>query len=155
MNASPLPSPTKDLATAILGIWKLRSRIDIDLSGQRHIDPALGADPLGIVCFAPRDFAAQFMKRDRSGQQEPPASYRGRNNSQAVDGYDAYFGTYEVDEAAGTISTYLEASIAVANIGSVFVRHVRVRENELTIQLSTTAPDGTDITRTLTFSRLA
>ena len=63
-NTSLLP-PTKDLAISIRGIWKLRSRVDVDAFGERRMDPVLGADPLGVLCFASDYFAAQFMKRDR------------------------------------------------------------------------------------------
>jgi hypothetical protein len=33
------------------------------------IDSALGEDPLGVLCFAPGYFAAQFMKGDRIGSK--------------------------------------------------------------------------------------
>ena len=154
LHASALPAPTKGLARTILGIWKLKTRVDIDASGQRRIDPILGVDPLGILCIAPGYFAAQFMKRDRSTPANLQEPFRGKNNSMAVDGYDAYFGTYIVDEGAGTFTTYLEGSIAASNIGSTFVRDIRVLGNELIIQLPTTAVDGTAVTRTLTFSRV-
>jgi hypothetical protein len=154
MENTFLPAPTKDLAISIRGIWKLRSRVDTDESGERRVDPVLGADPLGVLCFASNYFAAQFMKRDRSAKGNTPAPAQGRNNSSAVDGYDAYFGTYELDERAGTLTIHLEGSISPSNIGSSFVRDVRVLDNELVIRLSTTDADGTAITRTLTFSRL-
>ena len=154
MTTASLPVPTKDLATAILGIWKLKSRIDIDGNGQRRIDPGLGADPLGIVCFAPGCFAAQFMKRDRSAGPAAPALPQAVNNSNAVGGYDAYFGSYELDAATGAITTLLEGSITPSNVGTRFVRDIRVVENELIIQLATTAPDGAAVTRTLRWSRL-
>jgi hypothetical protein len=65
MKKVSLPPLTANLAVAILGIWKLKSREDVDATEQIHIDPFLGRDPLGILCFAPNHFAAQFMKRDR------------------------------------------------------------------------------------------
>jgi hypothetical protein len=51
MKKDPLPPPTANLATAIIGFWKLESREDSDASGKVHIDPFLGRDPLGILCF--------------------------------------------------------------------------------------------------------
>jgi len=149
-----LPPLTLNLATAILGIWKLKSRVDKDADGRIHIDPFLGQDPLGILCFAPTHFAAQFMKRDRSGQENLAARLQTTNNTAAVNGYDAYFGTYSIDENAGTLSTHLEGSISPANIGSTYVRDARVVGNELIIQLRTTAVDGTPVIRTNTFSRI-
>ena len=61
-----LPPPSAGLASAILGFWQLVSREDFDAAGHRNIDPVLGADPLGVLCFAPGRFAAQFSRRDRS-----------------------------------------------------------------------------------------
>jgi Lipocalin-like domain len=154
MKNISLPSPTNDLAASIIGIWKLKSREDVDAAGQRQVDPILGPNPLGILCFASDYFAAQFMKWDRADQKFVLEPGQGRNNSSAVDGYDAYFGTYELDVTAGTLTVHLEGSISASNIGSSFVRDVRVLENELVIQLCTTAVDGAAITRTLIFSRL-
>ncbi|HEY6951576.1 MAG TPA: lipocalin-like domain-containing protein [Bacteroidota bacterium] len=151
----PLPTPTPNLASAILGIWKLKSRGDIDQSGRPRVDPILGPDPLGVLCFAPNYFAAQFMKRDRSGSENTTQPIQGKNNSSAANGYDAYFGTYELDQQRGTLTVQLEGSIAASNIGSSFVRAVRIVGDELIIQLPTTAPDGTAVTRTLVFSRLS
>jgi hypothetical protein len=154
MTKFSLPPSTANLATAILGVWKLQSREDVDAVGEIHLDPFLGRDPLGILCFSVSHFAAQFMKRDRSHQGDTTLREQTKNNTAGVNGYDAYFGTYSVDEIAGTLTTHLEGSISPDNIGSTYVRDARVVDNELIIQLQTTAVDGTDVTRTNTFSRL-
>jgi hypothetical protein len=154
MKKDSLPPPTANLAVAILGIWKLKSREDVDAKGKVHTDPLLGREPLGILCFGPNHFAAQFMKRDRSGQDSLLERAQAKNNTVGVNGYDAYFGTYSVDSVAGTLTTRLEGSISPANIGDTYVRDVRVVDNELIIRLQTTAVDGTAITRTNTFSRI-
>jgi hypothetical protein len=154
MKKASLSPLIANLATAILGIWKLKSREDVDATGHVHIDPFLGRDPLGILCFGPTHFAAQFMKRDRSEQENVLQLVSAKNNTARLNGYDAYFGTYSVDEIEGTLATHLEGSISPANVGDTYVRHVRVADNELIIQLLTTAADGTAITRTNTFSRI-
>ena len=154
MKKVSLPPLTTNLAAAILGVWKLKSRQDLDATGRIHIDPFLGRDPLGILCFAPSHFAAQFMKRDRSHQENVPQPVQAKNNTVAVNGYQAYFGTYSIDEIAGTLTTHLEGSISPADVDSTYIRDVRVVDNELIIQLETTAADGTAITRTNTFSRI-
>ena len=154
MKEASLPPPIANLGTAILGIWKLKSREDIDATGHVHIDPFLGRDPLGILCFGPTHFAAQFMKRDRSRQENMLQRVQAENNTVGVDGYDAYFGTYSIDEIAGTLTTHLEGSISPANIGATYIRDARVVGDELFIRLQTSALDGTAITRTNTFSRI-
>jgi len=83
-----------------------------------------------------------------------PQRVQAKNNTAGVNGYDAYFGTYSVDETAGTLATYLEGSISPVNVGKTYIREVRVVGNELIIQLKTTAVDGTAITRTNTFTRI-
>jgi hypothetical protein len=154
MTKGSLLPPTTNLAAAIVGIWKLKSREDVDATGHVRIDPFLGADPLGILCFGPTHFAAQFMKRDRSRQENILQRVQAKNNTAGVDGYDAYFGTYSIDETAGTLTTYLEGSISPINIGATYVRNARVVGNELFIRLQTSTLDGTPITRTNIFSRI-
>jgi Lipocalin-like domain len=146
--------PTKNLKTDIVGIWQLKSRVDLDSSGQRHIDPVLGADPLGIVCFSRDQFGAQYMKRDRSDSQGSPQLFRGANISSVHNGFDAHFGTYILDETLGILKVRLEGAISPSDIGREFERQIHVEGNELTIQFATTFADGLAVTRTLTFSRL-
>lgn len=153
MKAEPLPPPATDLNRAILGTWRLVSRIDVDAEGKRHVDPFLGADPIGILTFASRHFAAQFMNRMRDGAAQAGSSAPGANNTSAVGGYDAYFGTYAFDPNGGTIATTLEGALAPANVGATFIREIRVVGDRLLIRLATTAADGTPVTRTLTWER--
>ena len=154
VRLEPLPPPGADLGRAILGTWRLLSRIDLDGEGKRHVDPFLGADPLGILTFTPNSFAAQFMNRLRDAAPPPGASAPGANNTSAVGGYDAYFGTYVFDPKAGTIATTLEGALSPANVGVTFTREIRVVGDRLWIRLATTAADGTPVTRTLTWERV-
>ncbi|HYJ32672.1 MAG TPA: lipocalin-like domain-containing protein [Candidatus Binatia bacterium] len=160
MKPDPLPPPDLDLSRTLLGVWRLVAREDYDASGRKVIDPFLGPDPIGILSFAPKQFAAQFMNRSRGGGSAPAAPSAGAlppasgvNNTSAMDGYDAYFGTYDLDAAAGTITVSLEGALARGNIGMKATRDVRVAGERLWIRLATNAADGTPITRTLTFER--
>jgi len=62
------------------------------------------------------NFAAQFMKRDRS-VAVAAAEFTGQNNTTAIGGYDAYFGTYKVDETSGDVQTHLVAALSPATSG--------------------------------------
>lgn len=53
---------------SIEGLWWLLSREDYTLENELRIDPSLGANPLGILVYAKGNFAAQFMKRDRTSE---------------------------------------------------------------------------------------
>ena len=148
-STKPMP-----LSATLPGTWRLLSRIDVTASGQRKAEPSLGDDPVALLIYdRSGHFAAQFMRRDRSAAiADAPSS--GSNNSRARDGYDAYFGTYSVDDRAGTVTQQLQGALSRENVGAVLTRAMQVSGNELVIQLQTTAPDGTEVTRTLTWRRV-
>ena len=75
------------------------------------------------------------------------------NNSRAQGGYDAYFGTYTVDDSRGTVTQRLLGALSVENVGLVLTRAMTVEGDQLTIALETTAADGEPVTRTLVFRR--
>lgn len=138
----------------IQGTWWLLSRIDRTQEGERRIDPILGEDPVAILVYANDHFAAQFMKRDRSSETITQATAAGQNNTAAVGGYDAYFGTYTVDEHTGLVAHTLVGSINPANIGITVQRMLMVENEQLIIQLDTTATTGEPVIRTLTWKRV-
>lgn len=142
------------LSTDLPGTWLLESRIDITSNGERHPDPLLGEDAVALLVYdRTGHFAAQFMKRDRRGPMQAAAP-GAINNTQAQGGYDAYFGTYTVDDAKGTVTQRLMGSLSPQNVGMVLTRGMEVRGNTLIIRLETTAADGVPVVRTLTWSRL-
>jgi hypothetical protein len=145
-----MPVPTSSLP----GTWLLRSRIDVSASGERRPEPSLGEDPIALLIYdRSGHFAAQFMKGDRSTVlSEGPVG--ARNNTRAQGGYDAYFGTYTVNDAAHTVTQRLIGSLSQENAGSVLTREMHVRGDELVIRVQTSAPGGTAVTRTLAWQRV-
>lgn len=137
----------------LIGVWWLEKRIDHAADGSRRIDPTLGPDPIGILTYAPTHFAAQFMKRDRSGTAAT-ALGAGANNTAAVGGYDAYFGTYEINHRTGEVLHRLVAALTEANVGIEVSRTLNVEGDSLTITLATSTLEGEPVTRTLTWRRI-
>jgi hypothetical protein len=154
IKPEPLPNQTDNVAEALVGTWNLTSREDYTRQGDRLTDPHLGADPVGILNFSKDRFSAQFMKRDRSGDAGSEPGPQVENNSVAVNGYDAYFGTYSVTDDKAAIVVRLEGSLTPENTGQEFTRVVRVSDEQLIIRLDTATDDGVPIIRTLTFERL-
>ena len=76
------------------------------------------------------------------------------NNSQARGGYDAYFGTYTVDDTHGAVTQTLTGALSSANVGLVLTRVMTVVGDELTIRLETATRDGEPVTRTLRWKRV-
>ena len=152
MSLISLPHPSGNLSNEIKGLWLLQSREDWTSDGQKRIDPTLGANPIGILAYADKHFTAQFMKQDRSIKSDL-VSYSGLNNTVAIDGYDAYFGTYEVNEQTGKVNHNLIGSINEKNIGISVWRDLRVIDKKLYIQLETTTIENEAIIRTLIWKR--
>ena len=138
-----------------VGVWWLLSREDRAKDGSIRIDPTLGPDAKGILTYANGRFAAQFMKRDRSEVMDADDLSSGHNNTGAIGGYDAYFGTYAIDAESGDVLHRLEGALTPENIGIEVLRTLTVNGNTLVIQLETTTPKGEPVTRTLTWERVA
>lgn len=137
------------------GVWWLLSREDRAKDGSIRIDPTLGPDAKGILTYANGRFAAQFMKRDRSDMPNTPSPASGQNNTSAVGGYDAYFGTYSIDKKSGDVLHRLEGALTLQNVGMEVLRTLTVNDDILVIQLETTTLEGEPVTRTLTWERVA
>ena len=142
------------LSTTLPGTWQLLSRIDVAASGERRVEPSLGEDPLALLIYdRSGNFAAQFMRRDRS-VDVPDGPSGARNNSRAQGGYDAYFGTYTIDDEAGSVTQHLVGALSREHVGAVLTRVMDVRGDTLVIELETNAADGAAVTRTLTWRRV-
>ncbi len=94
----------------------------------------------------------QMMRQGRAAAIGTPANPRGRANPRAVLGYDAYFGTYTVDERAGTITHHVEGSLFPEDLGNDWTRPFTLDGDTLTLRFTSTT-DGGDVTRTLVFRR--
>lgn len=143
------------LSALLPGTWELLSRTDVNDAGEARIEPALGSDPVAWVIYdRSGHFSAQFMKRDRSASAVVDPSAAGSNNTRAQGGYDAYFGHYVVDDAAGTVTARLVGALSAEGVGLELTREMSVRDDRLTIRLRTTAVDGEPVTRTLVWRRV-
>ncbi len=124
------------------GSWRLDSRIDVTAAGKRRPEPILGEDPVAFLVYdRAGNFAAQFMRRDRSELREGP-------------GFDAYFGTYSVDDATGEVTQTLAGALAPEMVGAVLTRSMEIDGDHLAIRLPATHPDGVAVTRMLIWTRV-
>jgi hypothetical protein len=129
--------------------------MDVTGNGEKRVEESLGADPVALLIYdRAGHFAAQFMKRDRSNGVAADRPATAANNSRAKDGYDAYFGSYVVDDLAGTVTQRLTGALSAENVGLVLTRAMQVDGDSLAISLQTTSPNGEPITRTLIWKRV-
>jgi hypothetical protein len=142
------------LSATLPGTWQLLSRIDVTASGERRPEPSLGEDPHALLIYdRSGNFAAQFMRRDRS-VDVPDGPSGAKNNSRAQGGYDAYFGTYIIDDGKSAVTQRLTGALSREHVGAVLTRVMNVAGDQLVITLETNAADGTPVTRTLTWRRV-
>lgn len=143
------------LQSQLVGTWRLISRVVTKGDGTVVRDAGLGAAPTGYLIYdSSGHVAAQMMKTDRPAVIDCSLSTAApSNNSQSVNGYDAYFGTYTVDQANHTVTHHLEGALAAADVGKSLVRHFQASADKLALIVHTSSPQGEQI-RTLNWERV-
>ena len=149
----PQSARARSAAERIVGAWRLETRTVRRADGTLVADQVLGEQPLGRLYYdASGGVMLQMMRRGRQAAIGTPADARDAKNPRVVLGYDAYFGTFTVDERAGTITHRVEASLFPEDLGKDFVRFFTLDGDTLTLHFTSTA-DGSAITRRLVFQR--
>ena len=97
--------------------------------------------------------ALQMMRQERAQAISRPANPADANNPRIVLGYDAYFGTFSVNEADATITHHVEGSLFPEDLGKDFTRFFTLDGDTFTLSFTSKSADGLDLTRTLRFRR--
>jgi hypothetical protein len=141
--------------TQILGAWELESRTVRAANGGILLDPVLGRQPLGRLFYdTSGHMMLQMMRQDRAQAINAPSNPRDVGNARIVLGYDSYFGTFQVNAAAGTITHHVEGSLFPEDLGKDFRRAFTIDGDTFTLSFTSKSPEGSDVTRTLRFRRL-
>ena len=141
-----------ETSAGLVGTWQLVTRVDHDSDGTAVPEPSLGADPIGYLIYDNSGHVAvQMMARTRGSNPCQVTAAASANNLAHVGGYDAYFGRYEVDGAAGTVTHILEGALSPSDLGRRLTRRFKLEGDTLTIQFE---PGGDRrVTRTLVWRR--
>jgi hypothetical protein len=138
----------------IVGAWRLESRNIRNADGQVLPDPVLGTEPSGRLFYdASGNMMLQMMRQQRERAISSPPDATAAKNPRIVLGYDAYFGTFRVNEAAGTVTHHVEGSLFPEDLGKDFTRAFTLEGDTLTLSFSGRSVDGLELTRTLRFER--
>jgi Lipocalin-like domain len=147
-------TPGRGAREQMVGSWELRSRSVSRSTGEVVTDPVLGQQPIGRLFYdASGHMALQMMRHARSQAIAQPSDPEEAKNARIVLGYDAYFGTFTVDEAAGTVTHHIEGSLFPEDLGKDFIRQFRVDGDTFELRFTSRAGDGAELTRTLVFQR--
>lgn len=122
-----------EAADRFVGTWLLQLIEQRSENGDWVESEILGLDPLGILIYdAHGNMAAQLARRDRTipDAEDSP--------EELVDGYVAYFGNYEIDTTARTVTHHRVAHVN-ADLGRLsVVRYYQFDSDSLVL---TVAPD--------------
>ena len=117
-------------AQALVGVWKLVSWEVRQVDGT--VARPYGSQPVGLVIYEPTGYmSAQIMRSDDGVTPAPTTSQRARALGRH---YLAYYGRYEVDEAAGVVTHHVEASANPAWVGGDQVRRFELDGDWLVLQ---------------------
>jgi hypothetical protein len=159
-NNQPAPSGLS-VSEQLVGSWRLVSRESKKENGEVVPDPGLATVPLGILIYdRSGHVAAQLSRKDRTvsilaDECQAAATTKGTpDTAQTIFGYDAYFGTYKVNEREGIVTHHLEAAIFPGDVGKDIERHFAISGDQLTITFNTTTRESVRVTRTLKWERL-
>jgi hypothetical protein len=149
--ATQAARPTRE---RILGAWRLESRTVRKAGGEILRDPVLGGEPVGRLFYdASGNMSLQMMRQDRRQAIGAPTNAQDAKNPRVILGYDSYFGTFRVNDAAGTVIHHVEGSLFPEDLGKDFERLLNVDGDRLTLVFTSKSPEGFDVTRTLVFRR--
>jgi hypothetical protein len=144
----------RDARDLMLGSWELQARTVTRANGEAVNDPVLGQQPIGRLFYdASGHMALQMMRQGRTRAISEPANTEDAANARVVLGYDAYFGTFTVDQAGGTVTHHVDGSLFPEDLGKDFTRRFRVAGDTFELSFTSTPADGAPITRTLVFRR--
>ena len=99
-----------ELRAKLIGAWRLTASEWFDANGP--VESPLGPEPVGLLMYGESGaVSVQLMRPNQSNfSDEDWRLASDREKASAWLGYFCYFGTFTVDEVAGTVTHYVEGS---------------------------------------------
>jgi Lipocalin-like domain len=144
-----------------VGVWELVSLQDHRPNGDGL--NWMGNKPSGMLVYSPDGrMTIQIMRDPRPTAAVPMWSSDGHDLlasapvseiRDAYSGYYAYFGTWDADERAHTVTHHVRASLRSGEVESDYVRPYELSGEQLLLRYPVSAPDGERRTRVLIWRR--
>ena len=118
----------------IVGTWKFESMVVKTESGKTLYP--YGEKPFGILIYTPSGhMSALLMNPDRNKfASDDLKAGTPEEIKQAYEKFDAYCGTYTVDENKGTVTHHLEGAMFPNGVGTYKVRYFKLEGDKLQIK---------------------
>jgi hypothetical protein len=139
----------------LVGTWKLVSA-KARLSDGSVID-AFGEDPAGVIIYdAEGNVSVNLMRVDRRPfAAADKAKATPKEAQAALRGYEAYFGSYDVDEEKEVVIHHVEGSLLPNWTGTDQERFFKFSGQHLTLSTAEIPYNGTTLVGSLTWRRAA
>lgn len=122
----------------LMGVWRL---VRIEYSGPHGpvVDPFYQAGSTGVIIYEPTGWmSVHIVAPHRQAWEVPAARLSASGRSQdmpfkaaAFDTYYSYFGTWDLDEAASTVTHHVTSSLIPAESGLNYAQRVTMENGRL------------------------
>ena len=153
LQGGPSRQPMPNGQERLLGTWKLVSCLGYWSDGR--VTYPYGQNPEGLLIYDEQGhFSGQIQGQGRplfeSGNllKGAPAEIKA-----AFEGYVAYYGTYEVDEEAASLTHYVQGSLFPNWVGTTQTRLYEFQEEKLTLTTLPFVGKRNQLTLTLIWER--
>jgi hypothetical protein len=143
------------LRARLLGAWRLLDAVAVPVDGSPPRRPH-GEHPVGLIIYAPDGhMAVQIMAAERAVPSTSDwTALSVEDYAEEARTFFAYAGTYEVDEAAGTVTHFMAVSLFPGWVGDAQARLVQLDGDRLTLTSVAPVPSGGgSVTMRLTWER--
>ncbi len=154
--AQQTPSATSRSAERLVGTWQLESFVEERPNGEMVASTRYGAKVRGLIVYdSSGNMAAQLMNPERPHfATDRPAQGTAEEIKTAFVGYNAYFGTYTLDESTATIRHRVNANLFPNLVGTEFTRKFKLEGDVLTLELPPAQIQGERRTARLVWRRM-
>lgn len=154
--ARPAESPPQAAASRLIGTWKLVAIEERNAAGELVTPLDYGPEPVGLLIYdTTGHMVALAMRRGRPRLPSDDVHLAPPDLAKAAFvGFNAYCGTYTVDERQGLVTHHVEASLIPNWEGGAQQRRFTLTGDTLILEPPTIQAAGQARTRRLTWQRV-
>jgi hypothetical protein len=119
--------------SSFIGAWRLLSFEERGPDGS--VTHPYGDDPIGFLVYDPSGrMSVQIMRRDRPALSGDPQHASPDEIKSAVEGFTAFFGAYEIDEARQVVIHHVEGHLLPNSVGKNLERRFEFSGDRLILR---------------------
>lgn len=147
--------PKSAVTEKLIGSWKLVSIETIRPNGEIIYD-WMGRQPTGLTVYESAGrMSVQIMRDPRpTFDSNDNAKATPEEKARAYDGYYAYYGTYQVNEAESTVMHHVQSSLRPTEVGIDYQRYFKLSGDRIVLTTTRYQEAGEQRTNRPTWERV-